>query len=205
VAEKNTTTLKNTKHPTNQTELRSFLGICNVYRRSVRGFSKIAAPLNLLLRNGETPQLGPLSSEQVTTFDTLRDALLNPPILALPLIDGAFTIDTDASDHQLGCCLLQSQPDGSQRPVGYWSRGLTSAEKKCSTTEKECLAILWAILHLRPYLEQQKFTIRTDHHSLRWVLNLSDAQGLLARWSLRLREFYYEVKYHPGALHHGPT
>jgi RNase H-like domain found in reverse transcriptase len=80
---------------------------------------------------------------------------------------------------------------------------LTSAEKNYSTTEKECLAIVWAILHLRPYLEGQTFIIRTDHHSLRWVLNLSDAQGRLARWRLRLLEFDYEVQYHPGALHHG--
>jgi RNase H-like domain found in reverse transcriptase len=138
----------------------------------------------------------------VTAFDTLRDALLNPQILALPRIEGAFTLDTDASDHQLGCCLLQSQPDGSQRLVGYWSRGLTSAEKNYSTSEKECLAV-WAIFHLRPYLEQQKFIISTDHHSLRCVLNLSDAQGRLARWRLRLLQFDYEVHYHPGALHHG--
>jgi RNase H-like domain found in reverse transcriptase len=73
----------------------------------------------------------------VITFDTLREALLNPPILALSRIEGAFTLDTDASYHQLGCCLLQSQPDGSQRPVGYWSRGLMSAEKNYSTTEKD--------------------------------------------------------------------
>jgi RNase H-like domain found in reverse transcriptase len=62
---------------------------------------------------------------------------------------------------------------------------------------------VWAILHLRPYVEGQKFIIRTDHHSLRWVLNLSDPQGRLARWRLRLLEFDYEVQYHPGALHHG--
>jgi RNase H-like domain found in reverse transcriptase len=150
VAENNKATLKNAQHPTTQTDLRFFLGICNVYRRFVRGFAKIAEPLNLLLQKGETPQLGPMSYKQVTAFDTLRDALLNPPVLALPRIEGAFTLDTDASDHQLGCCLLKSQPDGSQRPVGYWSRGLTSAEKNYPTTEKECLAIVWAILHLRP-------------------------------------------------------
>jgi hypothetical protein len=80
---------------------------------------------------------------------------------------------------------------------------LTSAEKSYSTTEKEFLTIIWAILHLRPYLEQQKFTIRTDHHSLRWVLKLSDAKGRLARWRLRLLELDYEVQYHPGVLHHG--
>jgi hypothetical protein len=60
-----------------------------------------------------------------------------------------------------------------------------------------------AILHLHPYLEEQMFVIRTEHHSLRWVLNLSDAQGRFARWRLLLLEFDYEVQYHPGALHHG--
>jgi RNase H-like domain found in reverse transcriptase len=139
----------------------------------------------------------------VFAFDALRASLRHPPILALPRIEEAFTLDTDASDHQLGCCLLQEQPDGTQKPIGYWSRGLTSAEKIYSTTEKECLEIVWAILHWRPYLEGQKFIIRTDHHSLQWVLNLSDAKGRLARWRLRLLEFDYEVQYHPGALHHG--
>ena len=86
VAEKNSAALKVTKHPTTQTELRSFLGLCNVYRRFVKGFAKISAPLNLLIRKGETPQLGPLSSDLVYAFETLWDALLNPPILALPRI-----------------------------------------------------------------------------------------------------------------------
>jgi hypothetical protein len=58
-------------HPTNQTELRYFLGLCNVYR-FVKGFAKISAQLNILLRKGETPQLNPLSPEQVFAFDTLR-------------------------------------------------------------------------------------------------------------------------------------
>jgi RNase H-like domain found in reverse transcriptase len=132
----------------------------------------------------------------VFAFDTLRASLLHPPILALPRIEGAFTLNTDASDNQLGFCLLQEQPDGTQKPIGYWSRGLTSTEKNYSTTEKECLEIVWAILHLRPYLEGKKFIIRTDHHSLRWVLNLSDAQYRLSQWRLRLLEFDYEVQYH---------
>jgi RNase H-like domain found in reverse transcriptase len=80
---------------------------------------------------------------------------------------------------------------------------LTSAERNYSTTEKECLAIVWEIFQLRPYLEGQKFIIRTDHHSLRWVLNLADAQGRLARWRFRLLEFDFEVQYAPGRGHHG--
>jgi hypothetical protein len=72
------------KRPTTQTELRSFLGLWNVYRRFVKGFANIAAPLNVLLRKGETPQLGPLYPEQVIAFDMLCASLLNPPIFALP-------------------------------------------------------------------------------------------------------------------------
>ena len=80
--EKNTAALKVTKHPTIQTDLRSFLRLCIVYGRYFKGFAKIAAPLNLPLRKGETPQLGPISSEQVSAFKNLRDVLLNPPIFA---------------------------------------------------------------------------------------------------------------------------
>ena len=111
-------------------------------------------------------------------------------------------MDTDASNEQIGCCLFQTQPNGANHPVGYWSRGLTRAEKNYSTTEKECLAIVWSILHLRPYLQSRHFVVRTDHNSLRWVLNLADAQGRLARWRLRLLEFDFEVQYSPGASHH---
>jgi hypothetical protein len=55
----------------------------------------------------------------------------------------------------------------------------------------------------RPYLEGQKFLVRTDHRSLRWVLNWSDAHGRRARWFLRLLEFYCEVRYSLGKHHHG--
>jgi transposase InsO family protein len=203
VAEKNTIALRSVLPPATQSELRSFLGLCNVYRRFVAGFSKIAAPLNALLRKGESPQLGTLTGEQLHAFETLRAKLLNPPILALPRAHGQYILDTDASNEQIGCCLFQEQADKVLKPIGYWSRSLTTAERNYSTTEKECLAIVWAILQLRPYLEGQHFIIRTDHHSLRWVLNLADAQGRLARWRLRLLEFDYEVHYAPGKGHHG--
>jgi RNase H-like domain found in reverse transcriptase len=187
VAEKNTRALRTAKPPSTQTELRSFLGLCNVYRRFVNGFAKIAAPLNSLLRKGESPRLNTLNEDQLRAFEALLQCLLTPPILALPKADGQFTLDTDEKLH----------------PLGYWSRGLASAERNYSTTEKECLAIVWEILTLRPYLEGRIFIIRTDHHSLRWVLNLADAQGRLARWRLRLQEFDYEVHYLPGRSHHG--
>ena len=144
-----------------------------------------------------------LNTEQLGAFNTLRERLIHPPVLTLPKKKGRFILDTDASGEQIGCCLFQEQESGPKLPIGYWSRSLNSAERNYSTTEKEFLAIVWAILQLRPYLEGQRFLIRTDHHSLRWVLNLSDAQGRLARWRLRLLEFDFEVEYSPGKEHHG--
>jgi transposase InsO family protein len=216
VATKNTEALKHAKAPTTLTELRSFLGLCNVYRRFVPSFARIAAPLNALLRKGESRSEFAFTELQHEAFDSLREKLLHPPILALPRAAGQFVLDTDASQEQIGCCLFQQNPvdveDGKdirptgkelvRRPIGYWSRSLTSAERNYSTTEKECLAIVWAILQLRPYLEGKRFIVRTDHNSLRWVLNLSDAQGRLARWRLRLLEFDFEVQYSPGKEHH---
>jgi RNase H-like domain found in reverse transcriptase len=158
--------------------------------------------LNALLRKGESPQLGELTEIQRSSFETLRDCLLNPPILALPKAEGQFTLDTDASSDQICCCLFQEHQDSEKHPLGFWSRGLTSAENNYSTTEKEFLEIVWAVLHLRPYLEGKRFVIRTYHHSLRWVLNLADAQGRLERWRLRLQEFDFEVLYLPEISHH---
>jgi hypothetical protein len=106
VAEKNTSALKDAKPPMKQSELRSFLGLCNVYRRFVAGFAKIAAPLNALLRKGESPTLRQLTTEQMDAFNTLRERLLRPPVLALPRAEGTFTLDMDASPDQIGCFFI---------------------------------------------------------------------------------------------------
>ena len=111
-------------------------------------------------------------------------------------------LDTDASQGKIGCALLQLDADGDTlHPVGYWSRTLNDAERNYSTTERECLAVVWAVLLLRAYLEGRKFTVRTDHNSLRWILNMTSAEGRLARWRLRLAEFEFDVEYKKGKRH----
>jgi len=75
---------------------------------------------------------------------------------------------------------------------------MTSAQRNYTTTEKECLAVFWAITLLRPYLERQRFTIRTDHDSLTCILSITPSEGRLARWRLRLAKFDFDVKYRPG-------
>ena len=138
----------------------------------------------------------------MTAFETLKDKLVNPPILTLPKANRPLILDTDACDHQLGSVLLQQQENlQTWLSLGFWSRTLSSPEKNYDTKNKECLAVVWAVLSLRPYLEGTTFLIRTDQDALTWLLNLTTPSGRLLRWKLRIQEYYYDITHQPGAQH----
>lgn len=92
-----------------------------------------------------------------------------------------------------GVVLFQSQDEKSTHQIRYWSRTLNKAEIVYDTTHRECLAVIWEVLIILPYLEGAKFTIRRDHDSLLWTLTMSDATGKLPRWRLHLSEIEYDV------------
>jgi hypothetical protein len=164
--------------------------VCNVYWKFVPHFAKSAAPLKNLLKKGQPIDLAPFNSVEAESYLLLKNALTTPPLLCLPRDNRPYTLDVYASDYQLGAS-LQQQRDGKLVPCGYYSRSMNSAERNYSAPEKECLAVVWAILHLRPYLEGTRFTVRSDQVALRWLLSLKDPSGRLARWRLRLAEFYF--------------
>lgn len=85
--------------------------------------------------------------------------------------------------------------------IQYLSRTLTRQERNYSTTERECLAVIWAVEKLRHYLEGVHFQVITDHHSLLWLHRLKDPQGRLARWSLRLQPYNFELIHRKGKDH----
>lgn len=134
VNNKNLVGLQQAQTPRTKRHLRSFLGMCNVYRRFVQDYADIARPLLALTSTKVVDPLPPFTEEQQRAFVTLKDRLTHTPVLALPRKTGKFLVDTDASATQLGAVLIQEQPDGTYRPVGCWSRILKGAERNYSTT-----------------------------------------------------------------------
>jgi len=191
-------------HPRTKTQLRSFLGMCKVYRRFVANYARFAAPLNHLTTKAHGDTLPAFKETQAAGFTRLRDALLHLPVLALPRRGAPFTIDVDACDTQLGCAVLQEQPESGLKPLGFYSRALQPEQRNYSATEKEGLYLVWALLHLRHYVEGSRFTVSTNHECLSWIYRLTTATGRLLRWRLRLAEFDLEVKYKKGANHRLP-
>ena len=195
VNEKNLQAIKKAVFPKTQTQLTSFLGMCNVYRRFTVDLAKTAKPLNDLNSMKLPKRLSPPTPEDQAAFDTLREQLCHLPILSIPRKEGKYIIDVDASYNQLGCCLLQQQPDDKYLPVDYFSQGLLPEEKNYTVTDIEVLGVVWAVGSLRPYIEGTKFLTRCDHKALKWIpITTACTNSRLNRWRILLAEFDYDVE-----------
>lgn len=188
--------VRNFPQPTNVKSLRSFLGLASWYRRFVRDFATTSRPLTQLLRKNCSWRWGP---EQEGAFQTLKQRLVSAPVLACPDFDKPFILNVDASNSGLGAALTQ-EADGKEVVIAYASRLLSEQEKNYSTTEKECLALVWSLKKFRPYLEGYHFTAVTDHSALKWLLKLPEPTGRLARWIMEIQQYDFEVKYRKGVL-----
>ncbi|GBN73697.1 Transposon Tf2-9 polyprotein [Araneus ventricosus] len=183
--------------PQNIADVRSFLGISSYYRRFIKNFANVARPLQELLKKDAKFAW---KSPQKHSFAALKKLLIGHPVLGHFQPEADTLIHSDASGYGIDAVLVQMQ-DGQEKPIAYASRSLTPAEKNYSTTEKECLAVIWAISKFRPYLFGKPFTVVTDHHSLCWLANVKDPSGRLARWALRLQEYDITIVYKSGRKH----
>ena len=193
-------TVKNFPTPRNLTDVRSFVALGSYYRKFVPKYSLLAEPLTRLTKLNVGFKWG---TEQEIAFTTIKQKLMSAPVLihfdpSLPI-----EVRTDACGYGLGACLLQMKEEF--HPVCYASRLLNRAELNYSTTEKECLALVFAIEKFRHYLEGQKFVVVTDHCALCWLKTKTRVKdrlpSRLVRWSLIIAPFDMTIKYKSGKLH----
>lgn len=182
--------------PKNQKQIKQFLGLAGYYRKFIQNFAAIAKPLTVLLKKDEKFNWG---EPQQKSFNKFKRILTNKPILQLPDFSKEFILTTDASDYAIGSILSQGEI-GKDLPISYASRTLNQSEINYSTTEKECLSIIWSVKHFRHYLFGQKFKIVTDHQPLTYLFNCKDPSSRLVRWRLKLEEYNYEIIYKPGRV-----
>ena len=180
--------------PSNLEEVRKFLGFASFYRSYVPGFADKAEPLHRLTRK-KVEFTWDSSCER--SFKMLKDCLVSKPVMAHPDFSIPFILTTDASATGLGAVLSQVQK-GKERPIAYASRSLNAAEKNYSTTERECLACVWATDHFRYYLAGAEFILQTDHNPLVYLQGIKEPQGRLARWILKLEQYKYKMVYKAG-------
>ncbi|XP_058733004.1 uncharacterized protein LOC131604588 [Vicia villosa] len=182
--------IENLQPPKTVREIRSFLGHAGFYRRFIKDFSKITKPLTeLLMKDAEFV----FTDKCTEAFQTLKQALISAPIMQPPDWNEPFEIMCDASDYAVGAVLGQRK-DKKLHVIYYASRTLDEAQMNYATTEKELLAVVFALDKFRSYLVGAKIIIYTDHAAIRYLLTKKDAKPRLLRWILLLQEFDLEIK-----------
>ncbi|CAN6544192.1 unnamed protein product [Malus baccata var. baccata] len=181
--------------PTSVREVRSFLGHAGFYRRFIKDFSKISTPLCRLLQKDVTFDF---NEECEKAFKHLKEMLTSAPIIRPPDWSIPFELMCDAFDYALGAVLGQRK-DKQPHVIYYASRTLNDAQLNYSTTEKELLAVVFALDKFRSYLLGTKVIIYTDHAALKYLLTKKEAKPRLIRWMLLLQEFDIEIRDKKGS------
>ena len=181
--------------PSNPDQIRSFIGLAGFYRQFIKDFSKIAQPLTSMLKK-DAPFTW--NEAQQTAFDSLKHALSTAPVLAFPNFQKDFIICTDASDVGIGAVLMQTDDNGKSRAVAFASRLLNSAERNYSVTNREALAVVWALRHFRDLILGYPIHVFTDHYAVTELFKGKNLAGKFARWQLTVQEYNPSFSHIPG-------
>jgi len=183
--------------PRNVKEIRSFLGLASYYRRFVHQFAHIAQPLHRL--TGKNTKFE-WTSECQNAFEELKSRLISAPILAYPMDEGLYVLDTDASGFAIGAVLSQVQ-NGNEHVIAYASKMMSKEQRNYCVTRQELLAVVHFLKYFHHYLYGRHVLVRTDHAALKWLLNFKEVEGQLARWLQILSSYDIEIEHRPGVRH----
>lgn len=175
------------------------VGLANWYRRFVNNAAELFAPLTDLIVK-DSKQKTVWTEEAEAAFQRLKELLVSSPILAMADYTLPFKVYTDAS-LVAGAGILTQVQDGKERVIAYHSVKFSKTQQNYSATEREyyiCLAVLSSVEKFRPWIDGTQFTVITDHASLKWLQNLKEPKGKLARWAVRLQAFDIKFEHRPG-------
>jgi hypothetical protein len=176
--------------PRSTRAVRGFLGLAGYYRKFIHNYGAKAAPLTSLLKK-EGFSWG---AEAAAAFDDLKAAVMAAPVLAMPDFAKPFVVECDASSHGFGAVLIQEG-----HPIAYFSRPVAPRHRALAAYERELIGLVQAVRHWRPYLWGRRFSVKTDHYSLKYLLDQRLATIPQHHWVGKLLGFDFSVEYKPGA------
>ncbi|KAL0196887.1 hypothetical protein M9458_005427, partial [Cirrhinus mrigala] len=191
---------QNWPQPRTLKELQRFLGFSNFYRRSIRNFSSVAAPLTAMVKKGETRLTW--SPDALSAFHELRRRFTTAPVLRHPDPQLPFLVEVDASSTGVGAVLSQKQGEPPKTfPCAFFSHKLSPVEKNYDVGNRELLAIKLALEEWRHWLEGacNPFVILTDHKNLEYLRSAKVLNHRQARWALFFTRFDFTINYRPGS------
>jgi hypothetical protein len=169
---------------------RAFLGLPGYYRRFIQDYGAITTPLTRLLRKDAFRW----SPEAVAAFLALQQALMAAPVLQLPAFDEAFVGECNASGTGFGAVFHQGRG-----LITFFSWQIAPRHTKLAAYERMLVGLVQAIQHWRPYLWGREFMVRTDHYSLKYLLDQCLSTILQHQWASKLLGFDFTVEYKPGS------
>ena len=189
--------------PKTYTEIRRFTGMMGFFWRFIKGYSKIAKPLNDLLE-GEASRLKAkeveLPPDALKAFEELKLRCMTAPVLVFADFKKPFRLETDTSKEGLGAVLLQESHDEQYHPVAFASHELKGGEPKYHSSKLEFLALKWAITEqFHEYLQYQPFTMRTDNNPLTYILTTPNLDTLGHHWVVALAGYNMKLEYLKGS------
>ena len=189
--------------PRTYTKIRRFTGMTGFFQQFIKGYSKIAKPLNDLLE-GEASKLKAeeveLPRDALKAFEELKLRCMTAPILVFADFKKPFQLETDTSKEGLGAVPLQESDDGQYHPVAFTSRELKGGEPKYHSSKLEFLALKWAVTEqFREYLQYQPFTVCMDNNPLTYILMTLNLDALGHHWVAALASYNMKLEYLKGS------
>ena len=194
--------VKNWTIPKTFTDVRSFLGFTNYYRRFIKDYAKVARLLNILISGENTAKKKKLvewDEQCQKAFDALKDLCTSTLILAYADYKKEFQLHTDACEKGLGGVLYQKDENGLQRVIAYASRSLSHTERNYPAHKLEFLALKWAVTdRFHEYLYGGKFDVFTDNNPLTYILTSAKLDACGQRWVASLANYDFRLFYKTG-------